>query len=80
MLMLALSPAEVGSATQTDWSGGGGVSGPVTDWGNTFDFEIDIYWSGSSDDLLLDGLAPGVYMVRMSSGDFTDTQRFVLIE
>ncbi|MCD4847934.1 MAG: T9SS type A sorting domain-containing protein [Candidatus Aegiribacteria sp.] len=54
MLVLVLSPSVSGSATQTDWSGGDGVSGPVTDWGDTFDFEIDIYWSGSSDDLFLD--------------------------
>jgi len=30
------------TATQTDWSGGDGVPGPVTDWGNSFDSSTDI--------------------------------------
>jgi len=37
------------SAEQTNWSGGWGVTGPVTDWGNTFDISYDInfyYHSG----------------------------------
>ncbi|UCE27051.1 MAG: T9SS type A sorting domain-containing protein [Candidatus Coatesbacteria bacterium] len=31
-------------AIQTDWSEGPGVTGPVTDWGNTFDNEVYINW------------------------------------
>ncbi len=31
-------------ATQTDWSGGPGLPGPVTDWGNTFDNAMYINW------------------------------------
>jgi len=36
------------TATQTDWSGGGGVPGPVTDWGNSYDIGDQINDSGSS--------------------------------
>jgi hypothetical protein len=31
-------------------------------------------------DVLLENLAPGIYFCRMISGDFTATQRFVVIE
>jgi hypothetical protein len=41
-----LLPAFAGEATQTDWSGGDVVPGPVTDWGNQFDASTDINWSG----------------------------------
>jgi hypothetical protein len=34
------------SATQTDWSGGSGVVGPVIDWGDKFFNSESIYWSG----------------------------------
>jgi hypothetical protein len=30
--------------------------------------------------VLLDGLPPGIYFCRMISGDFTETQRFVVID
>jgi hypothetical protein len=33
--------AEVG---QTDWAGGGGVSGPVTDWGRQFETSSGVSW------------------------------------
>ncbi len=38
------------SATQTDWSGGAGILGPVIDWGNEFYIgtDIDCYHSPSS--------------------------------
>jgi len=29
---------------QTDWSGGPGIPGPVTDWGDTFDSSNDVSW------------------------------------
>ena len=32
------------SATQTDWSGGGGVPGPVTAWGNAFNTSASVSW------------------------------------
>jgi hypothetical protein len=31
--------------TQADWSGGGGVPGPVTDWGDRFDTASGISWA-----------------------------------
>lgn len=41
------------TAIQTDWSGGPGVSGPVIDWGNTFDMASGINWSTSAGELTL---------------------------
>ena len=70
MSVLTLSPAVAGTATQTDWSGGDGVPGPVTDWGDTFDFEIDIYWSGSSDDLFLDIIILNVPVEHIVDSEF----------
>lgn len=35
-LLMASGSASGGLATQNDWSGGGGVTGPVTDWENMF--------------------------------------------
>ena len=32
------------TATQTDWSWGPGVAGPVTDWSTMFDSSLDIKW------------------------------------
>jgi hypothetical protein len=47
-------PAHEGAeATQTDWSGGPGVPGPVTDWGNTFESAADVNWSDVPGDLNL---------------------------
>ncbi len=36
------------NAMQTDWSGGDGVPGPVTDWGNTYDVSSQIDGSGGT--------------------------------
>ncbi len=40
-------------ATQTDWSGGDGVLGPVLDWGNEFYQSSNINWSDIPGSLLL---------------------------
>ena len=42
LLMLAPFKAYAGTATQTDWSGGDGIWGPVIDWGNEFYADTDI--------------------------------------
>ena len=44
-LFLAASISAGVSYTQTDWSGGPGVSGPVTDWGSSFDQVTRLCWS-----------------------------------
>jgi hypothetical protein len=41
------------SAEQTDWSGGWGVSGPVSEWGDTFDISYDINFYYASGKLVL---------------------------
>ena len=41
------------SATQTDWSGGDGILGPVTEWGNEFHLSMDIDWPDFPGTLLL---------------------------
>jgi|GEM_PF-1131535 len=49
LVLLALClivPALADDAAQTDWSGGDGVAGPVTDWGNLFDSETDMGYGG----------------------------------
>jgi len=46
-------------ATQTDWSGGDGVPGPVTDWGTEFDETTDTDYAGSPGDIYLGRLPVG---------------------
>jgi hypothetical protein len=44
---------EGGEAAQTDWSGGPGISGPITDWGTNFDSETNISWSKTPGEITL---------------------------
>ena len=46
------------TATQTDWSGGSGVSGPVLNWSTTFDMENSVNWFSSTGELILDYSSP----------------------
>jgi hypothetical protein len=49
--------ATTDEATQTDWAGGPGVPGPVTDWGDTFDSTTDVNWYTTPGDLVLHRIA-----------------------
>ncbi len=42
VITIALGEDEV--AVQTDWSGGGGVAGPVAHWGTTFESSEGVSW------------------------------------
>ncbi len=53
LLLLLTFPALALEASQTDWSGGGGEEGPVTDWGTKFYNSSDIDYAGSPGDLTL---------------------------
>ncbi len=52
-LLLALGVAAAEEVTQTDWAGGGGVAGPVTDWLDTFDEAHQISWRSIPGQLVL---------------------------
>ena len=52
-VLLLVSVTLAGSAQQTDWAGGPGVPGPVTDWGNTFDVGSDLDWDTTPGQLSL---------------------------
>lgn len=68
MLLLIISMT-IGSITiaqtavQTDWSGGPGISGPVLNWGNTFDMENGVDWYSSSGELNLDFSPPMEHLI-----------------
>jgi hypothetical protein len=49
---------------QTDWSGGPGVSGPVTDWGNMFDMGNGTNWSTSAGELILAYSPPHEHIIH----------------
>ncbi|MCD4776114.1 MAG: T9SS type A sorting domain-containing protein [Candidatus Aegiribacteria sp.] len=59
------------SAVQTDWSGGSGILGPVTDWNDQFYLDACIEWSSSAGSITLkkpaeytvDGNFDGAYSV-----------------
>ncbi|MCD4846873.1 MAG: T9SS type A sorting domain-containing protein [Candidatus Aegiribacteria sp.] len=56
LLIFVISTATfAGSAVQTEWSGGPGVWGSVTDWGNQFFQETDISWLHASGCIMLQG-------------------------
>ena len=52
-LFLIAAAAFAETAEQTDWAGGDGVEGPVTDWEDTFDSATDINWSSIPGELSL---------------------------
>jgi len=53
-VLCLIVPVLADDAAQTDWSGGDGVAGPVTDWADEFDSSTDINWSGASGEFTLD--------------------------
>ncbi|MCK4593379.1 VCBS repeat-containing protein, partial [bacterium] len=57
LLSIPLALLAYETAEQTDWSGGDGVEGPVTDWGDTFDTSANINWSGFPGELELHRVA-----------------------
>lgn len=72
LIVLVPFEAYADFATQTDWSGGDGILGPVFDWGNEFYQSLWIDWSGYPGIMLLspgilehtvDGAFDGVYSV-----------------
>ncbi|MBN1825506.1 MAG: T9SS type A sorting domain-containing protein [Candidatus Eisenbacteria bacterium] len=44
LFVLAFSSASADDPAQTDWSGGPGTVGPVSDWGNVFDSADSVSW------------------------------------
>lgn len=48
-LLLFTVPAFADSTSQTSWSYGPGVPGPVTEWGGLFSYESNINWSMAED-------------------------------
>jgi hypothetical protein len=65
-----LLPAFGGEATQTDWSGGDGVPGPVADWGDEFDASTDINWSEVPGEIGLSRAALDPTIEHSVDGDF----------
>lgn len=64
------------TTTQTDWSGGAGVPGPVTDWGNNYDISSNINPYGSGITLAwepvehtVDGVYDGAWAVCTADVD-----------
>lgn len=60
LVILALPASGVlwaGEAVQTDWSGGGGVAGPVVEWGNLFDSVAGLSWNAIPGQLALSSWA-----------------------
>ncbi len=53
LVILATFEAYAAEATQTDWSGGDGILGPVLDWGNEFYTDTDIECYSDSASILL---------------------------
>jgi hypothetical protein len=65
-----LLPAFGGEATQTNWSGGDGVTGPVTDWGDQFDASTDINWTEVPGEIGLSRAALDPTIEHTVDGDF----------
>ncbi len=63
MSIAICSIAMAQTAIQTDWSGGPGISGPVYNWGNTFDMENGVDWYSSTGELNLDFSLPMEHLI-----------------
>lgn len=75
VLTIALTLVSVSfseTATQTDWSGGDEVPGPVTDWGNSYDVADQINDTGSS--LCLETVLFATPVEHTVDGDFDGTR------
>jgi hypothetical protein len=57
LLIAAVPPAAAGEAVQTDWSGGPGLSGPVTQWADRFDGSTHVSWRSVPGQLALSSTA-----------------------
>ncbi len=53
LIVLTQFEAFADSATQTDWSGGSGLYGPVTNWGNQFYLAQTVEWESNPGDIVL---------------------------
>jgi len=70
LLSIPLAVLAYETAEQTDWSGGDGVPGPVTDWGDTFDTAADVNWSGSPGEIYLARIPLGTPVEHLVCDDF----------
>ncbi len=69
-LALALAAPALGAeALQTDWSGGGGVAGPVADWGTLFASAQGIDWASPPGGLTLLAAMPTAHTVTSTFGE-----------
>jgi hypothetical protein len=66
VLLLISTIAFCDNGVQDDWSGGPGVPGPVSDWGNDFSSSILINWSDQIGNLFLDQMASYNQIKRVS--------------
>ncbi len=70
LLGLALAAISWGAElVQTDWSGGGGVPGPVTDWSNRFATASAVDWASPAGSLTLLSALPVPHPVTSTFGE-----------
>jgi len=65
------------TATQTDWSGGYGVPGPVTDWGTRFDAAESIAWASGAGAF---ALAPDLPTPHDVTQDFNEPAGVIAVD
>jgi len=71
LVILAPFQAYAGTATQTDWSGGDGIWGPVIDWANEFYMDTDIECYNSPSSILLQKTMALTPLEHTVDGDFS---------
>ncbi len=59
--------------TQTDWSGGGGLAGPVPDWQDRFDVSTGIAWAAVPGQLALSSSALATPVEHLINGSYQGT-------
>ena len=67
VLAILMSIALADTGLQDDWSGGPGVPGPVTDWGDEFSYSTMVDWSSQAGSLFLDQMAFFAMIKQVSS-------------
>ena len=75
-IITCVSISLAGTATQTDWAGGAGIPGPVTDWGDEFSTGTGIQYFADPSNVVLHKSISGAVLEYTVDGDF-DSARSV---
>jgi hypothetical protein len=72
-MLLSTGTVLAENPTQTDWSAGGGVTGPVSDWGDEFDVSTGVSWRAVTGQLALSSSPLTTPVEHLINGAYSGT-------